>query len=114
MKWCRDSRCSLEGTRRVGELLVPRAPLGGEHPQHNRPAAGSRAAGPRGLQPERLGPAGWAFCPRGFRRPRGPARVNTPAIVTGVCLCVAACTGVCASIVGKKGRGHFAFCEIIS
>lgn len=47
--------------------------------------------------------------------PRGPARVRAPAIVHGcVCLCVSACTGVCASIVGKRGRGHFAFCEIIS
>lgn len=46
--------------------------------------------------------------------PRGPAGVRAPAIVHGCVSVRVSVHGVCASIVGKRGRGHFAFCEIIS
>lgn len=87
---------------RASGSCFPRAPLGGEHPQHNRPAAGSRAARPRGLLPRRLGPAR-AFCLRGSRAAawaRASARAGHCARV-----CVCACQRARACVHRSWGRG---------
>lgn len=69
-----------------------------------QPGRGASSPSVWGLAQAGLMPVGLPGSRVGPRRP----------LCTGVCLCVSACTGVCASIVGKRGRGHFAFCKIIS
>lgn len=86
---------SIPSTNAQPQQLVPGLPASG--PPAPAPGAGPGLL-PAGLPGRRVGRCECA------RRP----------LCTGVCLCVSACTGVCASIVGKWGRGHFAFCEIIS
>lgn len=87
---------------RASGSCFPRAPLGGEHPQHNRPASGSRAARPWGLLPRRLGP-GRAFCLRGSRAAAW-ALVSARA---GHCarVCVCACQRARACVHRSWGRG---------
>lgn len=91
----------LIGLRAAGSCF-PRAPLGGEHPQHNRPAAGSRAAGPRGLLPQRLGP-GRAFCLRGSRAAAWAGASAHAGNCARVCVC--ACQRARACVHRSWGRG---------